>query len=780
MKNLFHIASDKISRLFNKSKPTPFTGSGFDQLFDFLIKEISVPKQAERLIAVGRKVKGKPVDELIRNYISFEHHLITLDPEQKYDQEKLRAIVKQRFPDLLQNEHFALLFEPEELQKLRLAVIFSSICMQEASGIFGNAGNGLFEQVQKELEAIQYSDYSEAVMQQMQLLIGRMYAYINTNFGTVLAEKVFDNAYRKTSGYYKEAGIIHFLAAVLPQSIVLSSLLSDLTQAQAQKMIKDKMEETQRLNMVLEHQLKQLQQARDDIKRQETLVSGIVYSSLDAMITIDEEGKIINWNRAAEEIFGYTYTEASGQLMADLIIPDEFKHHHKDGFSKFLTSRQSSIMGKRLRLPARRKNNSLFPAELTIAVIEHNGVCHFNGFLRDISEQTARENELKKTQEEAEQAARIKTDFLNTISHEINTPLNSILGSTYLSGKAKTEKDRELHNTQLRFSTFNLQHLINDILDFNKLETGSHRLNEEVFKPADLLVNVRSRFDALIEQKGLQFYISIDKQLPETIITDLVRLQAVLSNLVNNAIKFTKEGFVKLEARLAEAGTNFLNIDFLVEDSGIGIEDNKKEEIFHFFTQAESTNTRRFGGAGLGLSIVHKTVQLMKGSIILTSEPGKGSIFCVRIPVKPTHQQQADNLFDSAPDYSDIFAGRKILLAEDNDLNIMVARQMIEDWSGTIEVAYNGHEAIKMCMEQDFDLVLMDLQMPDMDGITSCTEIRKFDSQLPVIALTASPLHEITDQLNACKMNGYLRKPINPAELYFMLCKHLLQDISQP
>jgi PAS domain S-box-containing protein len=775
VKRFFRTTFNRFSKFFNTSQPATQPGSGFEPLFDFLIREISVPKQAERLIAVGKKVKGKPADELLRIYISFEHYLTNLDPEQKYTKEKLRNSVKQKFPDLIQDPYFVILFSPEPQQKLKLSVLFTEFCLAEASAIFGNAGSGLFEHVQKQLVQIAQSDEYEISIQQMQLLIDKVFNYIHSNFGPHLAETIFENAYQKTARYFKEAGIIHYLANILPQSIVLSSLLSDLTQAQTQKVIREKMEETQRLNRVLEHQLKQLQQTREEIKRQESMLSGIVSSSLDAMITINEEGQIINWNRAAQDIFGYTYDEAKGQHMSDLIIPPDFVERHKAGFNAFLRTKKSSIMDKRLRMQAKRRDGNLFPAELAITAIEYNNFYYFNGFLRDISEQVKQENDLKRAREEAEQAARIKTEFLNTVSHEVRTPLNAIMGFTYqlLNGKA-TEEEKKTYLALLRRSSENLLHLINDILDFNKLENGSQKLNNEIFHLKELLNNICTSFTPLAQQKNITLQLQYDDVLPAVVYADAIRLHAVLSNLVNNAIKFTMEGQITMEARLVESDDSSLTADFTVSDTGIGIAPEKQEKIFEFFTQAESNNTRRFGGTGLGLSIVRKTVQLMNGEIFLESKPGQGSVFRIRIPLKHSTGEPLERDAQIFIHDELAFVHKKILLAEDNDLNILVAKQLIEDWGAEVDVAYNGQEALELCMKNAYDLVLMDLQMPVMDGLASSEEIRKFNLVMPIIALTASSLEEIAEYVSPNNLNDYIRKPIDPTELYQKLHRFLL------
>lgn len=774
MKRFFRTTFNRFSKLFNTSKPATTTGSGFESLFDFLIKEISVPRQAERLIAVGKKVKGKPADELLRIYISFEHYLTNLDPEQKYTKEKLRNAIKARFPDLIQDPYFAILFSLEQAQKLKLAVLFTEICLTEATAIFGNAGSGLFEHVLKQLIQIGHSTDYEVSIQQTQLLIDKVFNYIHSNFGPHLADTIFENAYQKTARYFKEAGIIHYLANILPQSIVLSSLLSDLTQAQTQKVIREKMEETQRLNKVLEHQLKQLQQTREEIRRQESMLRGIVASSLDAMITINEEGQIINWNRAAQDIFGYTYEEVKGRQMYELIIPPEYTDRHKEGFEKHLRTRQSSILDKRLRMYAKRRDGSVFPAELAITAIEHNNFYYFNGFLRDISEQVQQENDLKRAREEAEQAARIKTEFLNTVSHEVRTPLNAIMGFTYqlLNGKANDE-EKKRYLSLLRRSSENLLHLINDILDFNKLENGSQKLNNEIFNLKELLNNICTSFTNLIQQKNITLQLKYDDQLPLMVHADAIRLHAVLSNLVNNAIKFTMEGQITLEAILVTSGDDSLTADFTVADTGIGIAPEKQEKIFEFFTQAESNNTRRFGGAGLGLSIVRKTVQLMNGEIFLKSSPGEGSVFRIRIPLMHSTGEPQEREPPVFIQNDLAFVHKKILLAEDNDLNILVAKQLIEDWGAQVDVAYNGQEALELCIKNEYDLVLMDLQMPVMDGLASSEEIRKFNLVMPIIALTASSLEEIAEHVSPNSLNDYIRKPIDPTELYQKLHRFL-------
>ncbi len=378
---------------------------------------------------------------------------------------------------------------------------------------------------------------------------------------------------------------------------------------------------------------------------------------------------------------------------------------------------------------------------------------------------------LKTAKEAAEQAAVAKTEFLSTMSHEIRTPLNAVVGLTnYLIEEDPREDQVESLDT-LRFASENLLALINDILDYNKIDAGKIQFEEKPINIRELLNGLVSAYKKVAADKNVQFYYNSDDNIPKFISGDATRLNQVLTNLVGNAIKFTREGHVKITVELIARVENKVAIRFSVEDTGIGIPKEKIGEIFKSFTQASSSTTREFGGSGLGLSITDKLLKLQGVTLNVTSEPGKGSnfYFTQYFPVYVEEEEEA--LIASTKPKE--LAGHKILLVEDNPVNVMVAMKFLKKWKLEVDAAENGREAMKMVHKKKYDLILMDLQMPEMDGYNATLAMRNKGIETPIVALTAAALQDVTERVYEVGMNDYITKPFNPDVLYQKLEKYI-------
>jgi PAS domain S-box-containing protein len=752
--------------------------NGLAQVFDFLVREISVPRQNEQLIAVAQKAKNKTSADLLPDYFLLERYLINLDPEQKYTQQSLRNTLKHRFDWLTTDPYFCVLFLPDLGKKQHQAVIFIKLCLQKAIANFGFAGNGLFEQLGKELEELELMIASEAILKKMENLSIRIYHYITANFGQSMGDRIFDQSYDEVARSYKELEVFHSLISLLPENLVGFSQLNQLTQVQVRQALIERVSEIKDLNLLLSQKVRETEIARNQAGRSGAMLEDVIASSLDAIISMDEDGYITTWNPAAETIFGYSQEEAIGCNMARLIMPEEYQARHAAGFERYLKTHESYILNQRFEIKAKRRSGVVFPVELTITAVQLNDKHYFNGFLRDISDRKQREYELEQTRERAEKAAQAKTEFLSVMSHEIRTPLSAIIGLTHLLLNNEPRHDQKPYLDPIKKSGEELLAIVNNILDINKLEAGALELEKENFNLRELLENLCQSFlpATQTDKKQIELFLVYDNRLPLQVKGDQARLSQLLRNLVSNAIKFTERGSVKVEVALAQTTAEQLTIDFAVKDTGIGIPEEKRELIFEVFTQAQSDTTRKYGGTGLGLFISRRIVQLMGSDIQLQTELHQGSTFSFSLVMQQADIQAAEhNEHKQALNRNQAFAGKRILLAEDNPLNIMVAQQFIEDWGGTIEVANNGQEAIEFCMRYEYDLILMDLQMPVMDGFASSCEIRKFKSKIPIIALTASPINDVVNQVWGSGMNDYVSKPFVPDQLFNKLKQYLLE-----
>lgn len=381
------------------------------------------------------------------------------------------------------------------------------------------------------------------------------------------------------------------------------------------------------------------------------------------------------------------------------------------------------------------------------------------------------ELELIHAKDVAEKAAMAKSQFLSVMSHEIRTPMNAVIGFTHLLLQQDPKPSQMEFLNLLKFSAENLLVLINDILDFSKIEAGKLEFENVDFNLKDLISNIRLSLLQKAQEKNIQLKLMADQDLPDAVIGDPVRLGQILTNLISNAIKFTETGRVTISATLARADKNNVIIDFEVADTGIGIPLDKQTDIFNSFTQASSDTTRKYGGTGLGLTITRRLLQLLESDIYLKSEVGKGSVFSFSLTFKSSNLKLKSNLSDNEDNYKlKSLRGTRILIAEDNQINVILAKQFMKQWQVDCDIAENGEIALLLVQTNNYDMVLMDLQMPEMDGYQTTEAIRNLPDpkyqKLPIIALTASAMLDIKDRAFTVGMNDYISKPFNPNELY--------------
>jgi signal transduction histidine kinase/CheY-like chemotaxis protein len=376
--------------------------------------------------------------------------------------------------------------------------------------------------------------------------------------------------------------------------------------------------------------------------------------------------------------------------------------------------------------------------------------------------------------ERATQSEKIKEQFLANMSHEIRTPLNAIKGMTEIIIRNVHPKSQDVYLNAIQESSENLLVIVNEILDLSKLNAGKIELEKIQFNPNKIIDNVHGILRYKAEEKGLKLIVKKDQSIPPNICGDPTRLSQILINLAGNAIKFTEKGKVVIEVVNQSSNKKKANILFKVKDTGIGIAPDKINSIFDLFTQADIDTSRKYGGTGLGLSICKQLVALYDGKISVESIPGKGSTFFVEIPFDISKLELKDHMEEISLSFNDL----KILLAEDNEFNIIVAQDALKtNIPGVVvDVAKNGKEAIEMLNTETYDLILMDVQMPEMDGYEATAAIRKMNNakaSIPIIALTANVLKAEVNRCYQAGMNGYLSKPIENSELIKCISKTL-------
>lgn len=380
---------------------------------------------------------------------------------------------------------------------------------------------------------------------------------------------------------------------------------------------------------------------------------------------------------------------------------------------------------------------------------------------------------LKEAQNKLEEEIKAEEQFLAEMSHEIRTPMNAIIGFTKLILKTNLSPEQQQNIHAIKTSGENLLVIINDILDFSKIKAGKIILEQIEFSLSKLIVDLRDLMLPKCVEKNIALLTGIDKNIPDNLTGDPTRLTQILLNLVRNAINFTEQGEVKINVALQSESEDIVDLEFSVTDTGIGISENQLNSIFERFTQANKETTRKYGGSGLGLSIVKQLVELQGGSLSVNSKIGAGSTFCVHLKFKKSlHHQPKETTFFEEQHTTEI-EGLNVLLVEDNVLNQILAQKVLENWNWQVDTAENGKIAIEKLEKNKYDVLLMDIQMPEMNGYETTRYIRENmsypKSATPIIAMTAQAMQGESEKCKEAGMDGYISKPFDEKELYAII-----------
>ncbi|AHM62084.1 PAS domain-containing protein [Flammeovirgaceae bacterium 311] len=519
------------------------------------------------------------------------------------------------------------------------------------------------------------------------------------------------------------------------------------------------------------------QQAEYKVLQSEEKYRSLVDNLTEIIFQADASNRLSFLNPAWQEITGYSPEESLGKSLISYMPPEdqnEFK-----ALQILLFEHKIDFCRQVMRLQV--KDGSIRYVEVFARLIEGKwGQSEgLSGTLTDVTEQQITKDKLIKAKELAENASQAKAQFLSVMSHEIRTPLNAMLGISHLLIRQNPRPDQEENLRMLTFSGENLLSLINDILDFNKIESGKIVIEKNSFNLRKLCNSLQKSLSLKADEKGIGLELSIDEEVPASIVGDSTRLTQILNNLLDNAIKFTHSGQVRLSIKVLKKSSTSSLLKFRVSDTGIGIPKESLTSIFEAFTQVHLSNKHQYGGTGLGLAIIKRLLDLLGSKIEVKSIVGKGSDFSFelafdivdeKLPAPPIQTEQATPQQD--------LQQASLLLVEDNPLNMLVLVQFFEIWGMHPDIAENGLQAIGKIKDKHYDVVLMDLHMPEMDGIEATRYVREELglADLPIIALTANALPGIRQKVVAAGMTDYISKPFEPEDLF----QKVMQYVSRP
>ncbi len=515
----------------------------------------------------------------------------------------------------------------------------------------------------------------------------------------------------------------------------------------------------QSLRYVLRFKESEREKQRIEHALQETerRLQKVVSNSPIILFALDVSGNFTLFEGKGVENLGVDKTRMIGKSI----------HTYSKIFPEVVDSFERTIKGEEVNI-THEFQEKFFQSYYSPIRNSENEIIGIIGVSTDITDHKRVEEELKKAKILAEETAMIKEQFLANMSHEIRTPLNGIIGLTHILLNTKLDDEQSGYMKSIKISSDNLLIVINDVLDFSKIEAGRMNFETVPFRVEEVAKHTVDLFKAKADERKLNLSVSIEKKIPSTLCGDPTRLSQILNNLVGNAIKFTEKGEVSIAISLRSQRDKNVTIDFEVKDSGIGIPKESIHSIFESFTQASSDTTRKFGGTGLGLTIVKRLIELQGGTISVKSKEGEGTTFCFHLAYEIAATESVQpKVSDDENEKS--LGHLNILVAEDNAINQLIVKKILQGWNVNVVCAGNGLIAIEKLQERHFDLVLMDIQMPELDGYSATQRIRAELAEpfrsVPIMAMTA---HAVPMEKQKCfdlGMNGYISKPFNPADL---------------
>jgi PAS domain S-box-containing protein len=567
-------------------------------------------------------------------------------------------------------------------------------------------------------------------------------------------------------------GVLHQTFTILVVVVLLGLFLVWVVTSRLQRALQMSQQlhgEKEIRNLQLRREIEERRAVERDLRLSESKLNSIFESAPEGIVVINTSGQIIQANSCASTMFGHVADGLLGQDVSVLMAPPNRPQHQQD-IQTYLRTGVQNILNRPRVVTGYRRDGSAFPLRLSVTETRVDDELYFTGLMQDFTQIQQTQNQLIEAKNKAEVANRLKSEFLANMSHEIRTPMNGIVGMTQLVLDTELTPQQREHLGLARESADHLLHIINDILDFSKMESGALELHAARVIPEQVLRHTVRSLQTSAMAKGLHLSYQCAPDLPTEVMLDPVRLRQILTNLIGNAIKFTMQGGVHIDARLETSlANNNAMLAFTVTDTGIGFDPSKAETLFDAFTQADGSITRTFGGTGLGLAITRRLVELMGGHISAEGRPGQGAVFRFtllgRLPTPEDVTPAEDTDTGSQPQVRPLH----ILLAEDHPVNQKLAGLLLSKMGHSHQLACDGGEALALLDTQHFDLVLMDVMMPGIDGLSALAQLRAREAlgqpRTPVLMVTAHAMVGDRERFVAAGADGYVAKPIAASQL---------------
>ncbi len=774
-KKIFH--SDHPQNIYNKEEIAHFLA--------YIAKPKYKKNYSESLESRLSAFIKLPIEEQVHSlpglYLLFEKANCDDHLDEQSAKLALRSEIKTRFPQITAHNSFEILYLDRRKQEKLLSQNLVMQVWSKAEEGLGYTRKELFTnfnyQLDKVFEHQLFGENSKSeVTKGIKFEITQLTNSLSEIVGKNKTSQWFQWSYERLMDNYKFLDTFSFVVSILPDFLLTEHQITLLTRNQMELMLAERAEKLEQMNEKLEEEISKKEQAQRLIEENADRLNKIIENALDAVVLMDAKGQVTFWNSQAKKIFGYSENEIIGKSLLENIIPTERRKVMDKGLKKYLSHEHTQYLNIIKEEIGLTKNGDKIPLEISVVANNVFNETIFTCFIRDISDRKRYESELLEAKEKAEKASKSKAEFLSTMSHEIRTPMNGLFGTIELLLSENPREDQIESLNLMKHSSHGLLVILNDILDYSKIEAGKIEFEQREFDLNQLCSRVINTYAQGADEKGINLELIYNSEKNLILLGDPVRLTQALNNIISNAIKFTNSGSVTFKVQNIQDSSESVTLHFEVEDTGVGISEENLERVFERFMQVPNKGNRTlYAGTGLGLAISKKLLMLQGSELKVTSEGGVGSTFFFDFEFKKASRQESKPT-PQVSDFKDL-KGLKLLLVEDNKINQIVASRFLNKWNCAITIANNGLEAVEKIQQDTYDLVLMDLQMPIMDGFEAALTIRKIEGEyyqrIPIIALTADVFPEVKERVINNGMNDFMTKPFDPEKLYFTITSNL-------